>query len=140
MSRKTPNEEGIVNWCDHKNGQSGKRLMRWLQIDPINSPSHLLGVNDENRLIGPRLLTGETYKITYSSPVRLPFRDPEDQEPCALHVIEITGKLVKVNSGELELLNVKMVICRPDDCTDKEEITADKSHFRLFIDDKIEKV
>lgn len=129
----TDNKE-MIAWCDGKNKEAGKKLLKWLQIASADNPNKYVGVHpDTNAIIGPEIIVGKRYLVVYSSPVRLPFIDPAEGT-VALHVKEIEGKL----RNTFQITNVKGIVCSPDDYTVTAPLNSDLSQFRLYVGDKLE--
>lgn len=138
----TPSEMEILNYCDAMNERSGRELVTWFRItsDPDDlgiyvrrSQKPIVGFPGIYGLLGgQQIRVGKEYRITYSSPVRLPFMDPEEGV-VILHVAEIEGTL----SEPLALADVRCVVCQPDNYSIQTEVSAEKSVFRFFEGDQL---
>lgn len=115
------------------NTEGGKKLIKWLQLYPEDAPDVYIGLHpDDSTLIGPRIRIGQRYRIVYSSPVRLPFKDEEG--PGVFHVAEIEGTLVNL----FRMSDVHCIICMPEDYTKRETMSSERSVFRFFVGDELE--
>lgn len=122
-----------IAWCDEVNAEGGKKLINWLQLQPEDDPDVYIGVHPEDStLIGPNIRIGQRYRIVYSAPVRLPFKDNEG--PAVFHIAEIEGTLVTI----FLMSDVHCIICMPDDYTVRETMSAERSFFRFFVGDALE--
>lgn len=121
-----------IAWCDEVNAEGEKKLIKWLQLQPEDDPDVYIGLHPEDStLIGPSIKIGQRYRIVYSSPVRLPFKDAEG--PAVFHIAEIEGTLIT----PFLMSDVHCIICMPDDYTVRETMSAERSFFRLFVGDEL---
>jgi len=130
----------LVNWCDAKNLEGGRKVLGWFQINS-EEPDHFVGTKKGffehmDVPVGPDIHVGRRYRIIYHSPVRLPFVHPTESD-CAFHVAEIEGEIC---GPPLTLKDVKVVVCVADNHTVRQTIEADKSIFRLFEEDVIQQI
>ena len=124
-----------IDYCDSENQKAGRILIGWINTDPHEESDSYIGFNPETRAItGPGVCVGSCYKIIYQIPVILPFIDPK-KGPVAYHVAEIIGRLISIH----RLADVSCVICSPDDYAVRSTLKSNKSIFRLFVGDKLEK-
>lgn len=122
-----------IAWCDEVNAEGGKKLIKWLQIQPEDEPDVYIGMHPEDStLIGPNIKIGQRYRIVYSAPVRLPFKDAE--RPAVFHVAEIEGTLIT----PFLMSDVHCIVCMPDDYTVRGTMSAERSFFRFFVGDEFE--
>lgn len=129
-------EEDLKKWCWIKNRKQGKIQINWAQLEPQDEPEKYLGIHPEtNELIGPAFFLGRRYRIIYSSPVRLPFILP-GEGGVVYHVAEIEGFIKNL----FWLESVKVIICKPDDYSIRQEMEATKSVFYFFVGDQLEAI
>ena len=124
-----------IAYTDKINKERGRKFLQWAALRPEDDPDVFTGL-DDGRLVGPGVRRGKRYRIRYAKPTILPFHTPA-QRNMAFQVLQVEGRL---SATGFHLRDVSFVYCNPDNESDVSSGTADKSIFRVAVDDEIQEV